>query len=219
MANKKGTAMMMVMADIPADKEDDFNRWYNEEHLAELLSVPGILSAARYEAVSSGPKHLAFYELESPDVINTDAFKNRPRTEWGQRVSPSLIGTNFMNYVFEMIHPTELTSEIAGAGMAPTLQIGRMDIPAEHEDEWNKWYSGIYVPNYEKVPGCIRGRRWRSVRGEHKYAVVYELDHDKVSESDEWLKQRDIDPSTARIRPLMTHAPGSPGIWHKTFEL
>ena len=219
MANKKGTAMMMVMADIPADKEDDFNRWYNEEHLAELLSVPGILNAARYEAVSSGPKHLAFYELESPDVINTDAFKNRPRTEWGQRVSPSLIGTNFMNYVFEMIHPTELTSEIAGSGMAPTLQIGRMDIPAEHEDEWNKWYSGIYVPNYEKVPGCIRGRRWRSVRGEHKYAVVYELDHDKVSESDEWLKQRDIDPSTARIRPLMTHAPGSPGIWNKTFEL
>ena len=129
MANKKGTAMMMVMADIPADKEDDFNRWYNGEHLAELLSVPGILSAARYEAVSSGPKHLAFYELESPEVINTDAFKDRPRTEWGQRVSPSLIGANFMNYVFEMIHPTELTSEIAGAGMAPTLQIGRMDIP------------------------------------------------------------------------------------------
>ena len=159
MANKKGTAMMMVMADIPADKEDDFNGWYNGEHLAELLSVPGILSAARYEAVSSGPNHLAFYELESPEVINTDAFKNRPRTEWGQRVSPSLIGTNFMNYVFEMIHPTELTSEIAESGMAPTLQIGRMDIPPEHEDEWNKWYSGIYVPNYEKVPGCIRGRR------------------------------------------------------------
>ena len=219
MADKKGTAMMMVMVDIPTDKEDDFNRWYNEEHLAELLSVPGVLSAARYEAVSSGPKHLAFYELESPDVINTDAFKNRPRTEWGQRVSPSLIGTNFMNYVFEMVHPTELTSEIAESGMAPTLQIGRMDIPPEHEDEWNKWYSGIYVPNYEKVPGCIRGRRWRVVRGEHKYAVVYELEHDKVSESDEWLKQRDIDPSTARIRPLMTHAPGSPGIWNKTFEL
>ena len=219
MANKKGTAMMMVMADIPADKEDDFNRWYNEEHLAELLSVPGVLSAARYEAVSSGPNHLAFYELESPEVINTDAFKNRPRTEWGQRVSPSLIGANFLNYVFEMIHPAELTSEIAGAGMAPTLQIGRMDIPEEHEDEWNKWYSGIYVPNYEKVPGCIRGRRWRSVRGEHKYAVVYELAHDKVSESAEWLAQRDIDPSTARIRPLMTHAPGSPGIWNKTFEL
>ena len=59
MANKKGTALLMVWADVPADKEDDFNRWYNEEHLAELLSVPGVLNAARYEAVKSGPKHLA----------------------------------------------------------------------------------------------------------------------------------------------------------------
>ena len=55
MAGKKGTGLLMVWADIPADKEDDFNRWYQEEHLQELLSVPGVLSAARYEAVSSGP--------------------------------------------------------------------------------------------------------------------------------------------------------------------
>ena len=48
MAYKKGTALMMVWADVPADKEDEFNRWYNEEHLAELLAVPGVLGAARY---------------------------------------------------------------------------------------------------------------------------------------------------------------------------
>ena len=38
MADKKGTGLMMVWADIPADKEDDFNHWYQEEHLQELLS-------------------------------------------------------------------------------------------------------------------------------------------------------------------------------------
>lgn len=219
MADKKGTGLMMVWADIPEDKEEDFNRWYREEHLAELLSVPGVLSAARYEAVRSGPKHLACYELESPAVVDTDAFKNRPRTEWGQRVSPSIIGSNFINYVYEMVYPADLTPGIAGSGMAAALQIGRMDIPPEHEDEWNRWYSGVYVPNYEKVPGCIRGRRWKAVRGQPKYAVVYEFEHEKVSDTPEWAAQRDIDPSTARIRPLMTHAPGSPGIWKKTFEL
>ena len=36
MVDKKGTGLMMVWADIPADKEDDFNRWYQEEHLKEL---------------------------------------------------------------------------------------------------------------------------------------------------------------------------------------
>ena len=80
MANKKGTGLMIVWADIPADKEEDFNKWYNEEHLAELLSVPGILNAARYEAVKSGPKHLACYELDSPSVVESDDFISRPLT-------------------------------------------------------------------------------------------------------------------------------------------
>ena len=219
MADKKGTGLMMVWADIPADKEDDFNHWYQEEHLQELLSVPGVLSAARYEAVSSGPKHLACYELESADVVNSEAFKNRPRTEWGARVSPSIIGTNVISNTYEMIHPTALTPGIAGSGMANVLQIGRMDIGPENEEEWNRWYSGIYVPNYEKVPGVVRGRRWKATRGSPSYAVVYEFEHENVSSTPEWEAQRDADPSTARIRPMMTHAPGSPGIWRKTFEL
>mgnify|MGYP001261551369 CR=1 FL=1 len=158
MANKKGTGLMLVGADIPADKEADFNQWYQEEHLQELMGVPGILNAARYEATKSGPKHLAVYELESVDVVNTDAFKNRPRTEWGQKVSPSLIGTNFFNLVLDMIHPCALTDDIAGSDMANALQIGRMDVPAANDDDWNEWYSGVYVPNYEKCPGVIRGR-------------------------------------------------------------
>ena len=219
MANKKGTALMMVWADIPADKEDDFNAWYNEEHLKELVSVPGILNAARYEAVRSGPKHLACYELESPAVIDTDAFKDRPRTEWGSRVSPSIIGTNFINNIYEMVYPSSLNDNIAGADMAPALQIGRMDISPENEDEWNRWYSGVYVPNYEKVPGCIRGRRWKVVRGQPKYAVVYEFEHEGVSDTSEWQAQRDINPDNPRMRDLMTHAEGSPGIWKKTFQL
>jgi hypothetical protein len=219
MANKKGTALMMVWADIPADKEDDFNAWYNEEHLKELVSVPGILNAARYEAVRSGPKHLACYELESPAVIETDAFKNRPRTEWGSRVSPSIIGTNFINNIYEMIYPSSLNDNIAGADMAPALQIGRMDISPENEDEWNRWYSGVYVPNYEKVPGCIRGRRWKAVRGAPSYATVYEFENEKISQTEEWLTQRDIHPDNQRMRDIMTHAAGSPGIWKKTFQL
>ena len=219
MANKKGTGLMLVGADIPADKEADFNKWYQEEHLQELMGVPGILNAARYEATKSGPKHLAVYELESVDVVNTDAFKNRPRTEWGQKVSPSLIGTNFFNLVLDMIHPGALTDDIAGSDMANALQIGRMDVPAANDDDWNKWYSGVYVPNYEKCPGVIRGRRWRAVRGEPQYATVYEFEDENVSETEEWLKQREIHPDSPRMRDIMTHAAGSPGIWRKTFQL
>lgn len=221
MANKRGTGLHMVFAEIPADKEDEFNRWYNEEHIGDILALPGVLNAARYVAVSGGPKYLTCYELETPDAMWTPEYENERKnsTDWTKRMNPRVIGTEYVSNVYQQIHPGEVSQDLAQSEMAPVLQIGRMNVTEFVEDEFNHWYNTVYVPNYEKVPGCIRGRRWRAVRGEHKYAVVYELDHDKVSESDEWLKQRDIDPSTARIRPLMTHAPGSPGIWNKTFEL
>lgn len=215
---KKGTGLLMVWADVPADREDEFNRWYNEEHLAERLALPGFLSGARYEAVKGGPKHLACYELESVAALERPEYTRaqaRP-TAWTKRCSPAVIGTTYIRNVYTMIHPRTLTPQAAGSGMAPALQIGRMDVPPEVEAEFNAWYDTIYVPNYETVPGVIRGRRYRAVRGAPAYLTLYEFEHPRVSESAAWLAQRDASPVTHRIRPHMRHAPGSPGVWVRT---
>src|SRR5947208_12513380 len=64
--SEKGNGAVDGVGRRTPDKEAEFNRWYNEEHLAERLAIPGFLNGARYEAVKGGPKHLAVYELESP---------------------------------------------------------------------------------------------------------------------------------------------------------
>ena len=218
---KKGSGLLMVWCDVPADKEAEFNRWYNEEHLAERLAIPGFLAAARYEAVKGGPKHLAYYELESADVLQTPAYKkvSANPTPWTQRSGPNAIATTFIRNVYSMIHPKAVTPTIAGAPMAPALQIGRMGVPANVDTEWNEWYSGTYVPNYEKVPGVIRGRRYRAVEGTPTYLTLYEFEHPKVSETAEWSKQQNAVPISATMRKHMTHAQGSPGVYVKTFEI
>ena len=66
MAAKKGDGLLMVYCEVPAKYEEEFNAWYNEEHIPERLSIPGVLSAARYQAVAGGPKYLACYELATP---------------------------------------------------------------------------------------------------------------------------------------------------------
>ncbi len=97
-----------------------------------MLAVPGVLNAARYEAVRSGPKHLACYELESTAVVETEAFTSLKPTEWAQRIGPRVIATNRINIFYQMIYPKELSPCIASADMAPALQIGRMDIAPEN---------------------------------------------------------------------------------------
>src|SRR5215472_3493793 len=200
MAPKKGTGLLMVWTDMPADKEVDFNRWYNEEHLAERLSVPGFLSAARYEAVQGGPKHLAYYELESVEVLQSEAYKRVQAhpTEWTRRCSPTAMGTTFIRNVYTLLHPTTVTPDVAQSALAPAVQIGRMDVPPEIDEEFNTWDNTIYVPHYAKVPGVIRGRRYRAVTGTPTSLSLYECEHPAVSASAAWAAQRDISPVTHR---------------------
>jgi hypothetical protein len=93
-----------------------------------------------------------------------------------------------------------------------------MGVPAEVDREWNEWYSTIYVPNYEKVPGVIRGRRYRAMLGEPTYMTFYEFEHPKVSDSDAWKAQQNAVPISETMRKHMRHAQGSPGVYVKTVE-
>ena len=216
MAPIKGKGLSLVFADVTPDIEDEYNRWYNEEHMPERVGVKGILSVARYEAIRGGPKYIAAMELETADVVSQPHFQElvKNSSEWTKKVTGHP-GTKFTRMIYELIHPVELSPEAAASEMAPILQIGRMDVPEEIEDEFNEWYNTVFVPDFEKVEGCRRARRFRAVLGQPKYSVVYEFDHEGVSQTPEWAATRDGNPWSAKIRPQMTHAEGSPGVYRK----
>ena len=53
-----------------------------EEHIPDLLKVPGVISAMRFVSNDgSSPKHMAVYELEHPDVKGSEAWNKAARTE------------------------------------------------------------------------------------------------------------------------------------------
>ena len=211
---KKGRGILLVYSDIDPQYEEEYNAWYDTQHLPDLLAWPGFLDAARYVAVKGGPKYLAAYELESPEVIQRPEYVNRPRPPWDRRMSPTVVGKNFTRIVGEQIYPENL--ENADRGMAPALQIGRMSVPESAEAEWNAWYNGEYIPGYRKVPGVIYARRFRVLDGEAGYTTVYEFEHEKVSESEEWSYQHEhSSPNSTRMRDVMTHVPGSPGVYRR----
>jgi antibiotic biosynthesis monooxygenase (ABM) superfamily enzyme len=60
------TTLFIVKATIPPDKEAAFNRWYNEEHVPQVLQFPGLVSARRYKALEGEDRYqyMAVYELQ-----------------------------------------------------------------------------------------------------------------------------------------------------------
>jgi hypothetical protein len=212
---KKGRAIYLVYTDLVDERHDEeFNTWYDTRHLPQLTAIPGILDAARYVAVKGGPKYLAVYELESAEVVRSDAFVNRPTTVWDQQMSPRVIGKNLARVLGDQIFPDGL--ENADRQMAPVLQIGRMSVPETVDAAWNAWYNGEYIPGYRTVPGVIYARRYRVLEGEVRYTTVYEFESEAVPETAAWNHQREhSSPKSSAMRDAMTMAMGSPGVYRR----
>ena len=213
--------MRCALVDIDTDQDADFNDWYNQEHFPDLLSLPGFLDGARYEAVKGGPRYLACYELETTEALKTpefQEFRGSP-SEWTNKVAPSKIGRNYVRNVYTQIYPQENDHARMGRGMAPALQIGRMWVPEEIEAKYNEYYDTVRTPGNLQVPGCIAVRRYHAVEGEPKYLTVYELEHEKVPETQDWNDRRGQDNMHSYIGGYYGHASGSPGVYRRTLPL
>ncbi len=68
------TGFLLVTMQPPPAFEEEFNAWYDSEHIPERLGVPGILTARRYVSASRHPKYLAMYDLERHAVMTSPAY-------------------------------------------------------------------------------------------------------------------------------------------------
>ena len=63
--------IFVVRANVAKDKEAAFNKWYNEEHVPQLLRYNGAVSARRYRKILGDEKYeyMAVYEFASEAVF------------------------------------------------------------------------------------------------------------------------------------------------------
>jgi len=86
MANR---GLLLTLTEPPPAMEEEFNAWYDEEHMAERLAIPGFRSARRWVAdcPPGQGKYLATYELDSPAVLDSPAYlaRYKNQTPWSRR--------------------------------------------------------------------------------------------------------------------------------------
>lgn len=83
-----GKYLFIVTMDVAPEKEALFNEVYDQEHIPNLMEVPGVLGVTRAKAepftlniagapkevAVAGPAYTAIYELESADVLASEAW-------------------------------------------------------------------------------------------------------------------------------------------------
>jgi hypothetical protein len=96
--------LFFASMDVAPEKEALFNEVYDQEHVPMLLKVPGVVSVTRLEThpltlsmggkrqtiVAEGePKFTAIYEIESPEVLVSDAWAEAVELgRWPEEVRP-----------------------------------------------------------------------------------------------------------------------------------
>ncbi len=99
-----GKYVFSAAMDIDAGSEALFNEVYDKEHVPMLLKVPGVISVARFKTeeltvsiggqrrtivVENEPKYNSLYEIESPEVLVSDAWSQAvDQGRWPGEVRP-----------------------------------------------------------------------------------------------------------------------------------
>ncbi|KXU82330.1 hypothetical protein CI15_32800 [Paraburkholderia monticola] len=114
--------MLFVASDINADDERDFNAWYDREHIEQRVRMEGVISAARYWAISGKPKYLSLYWAESVAVFASPSYAHafQNQTTWSQRTLP------------KMVAPTRRIGEVSasvGQGSGAFVAVLPMSVP------------------------------------------------------------------------------------------
>lgn len=98
-----GPYASVVSIHVPEEHEDDFNRWYDEEHIELLSKVPQWVRSTRFVLEDSGasgtddslkpkgpggraPKYLAIHEWSGLEAFQTEEAKQAIGTEWMVKV-------------------------------------------------------------------------------------------------------------------------------------
>ena len=85
-----GHGMLMTFTEVPDDVEQDFNEWYNREHIDERTQLPGFLRSRRYVACegTTSPKYMAWYETNTVEDLAAPGYLAllADQSPWSKRV-------------------------------------------------------------------------------------------------------------------------------------
>jgi hypothetical protein len=122
--------ILIVTTNPPADMEEEFNAWYEQEHIPERLAVPGFERAQRYSLANGERRYLALYDVGAFDVFDSPAYlatSGDNNTPWTKRV---ISRCNFVRAPAVQVHPGDaLTSR------APRLMMLRFAEAAPQADD------------------------------------------------------------------------------------
>jgi hypothetical protein len=189
--------LLIASFDIGDCPRDEFNDWYDTEHIPDRQKVPGFLNFERWVGAEDPNLVLAIYDLQSVNVLQSPEYLRigfHSPSPWTRRLMPKT--KRVLRFVGEQITPGNV---LAPKGAGGLLFMG-FNVQPGMEDEYARWMDEEHLPRLAKVPGVMSARRFVATESTHKYVAVYHLTAPEVQGSPAWQEAIET-PWTHSIRP------------------
>jgi hypothetical protein len=82
MSPDRAGGVILVSMNVDAEREDEFNDWYNTEHIPHFNQLAGVIAARRFRAVAGEPRYIALYHVEDTGIYATPEWMAANETPW-----------------------------------------------------------------------------------------------------------------------------------------
>ena len=193
--------VLIAAMDFSNVAEDEFNDWYDTEHIPERQRVPGFLTCQRWIGTENPKQSVATCDLENASVLQGPGYRaigGENLSPWSKRVTTRV--QRLVRFEGDQILPGDKAApDNAGGlllvGMTPALGV---------ETAFNAWYDTEHVPALARVPGVLSARRFRTAGGNPKYVALYHLASPGVVDGAEWKQASGSTPMPEHIRPQIS---------------
>jgi hypothetical protein len=97
------------------------SRWFQHEHLAERIAIPGFLFGRRHEAISGQPRYFNFYVTQSIQVLKSAAYLGR--LDAPTPMTRTVMSEIFKDMIRTVCHRTFRLGAMRGTGVV-TIRFG-----------------------------------------------------------------------------------------------
>ena len=140
----------------PAELEDEFNDWYETEHIPVRLALPGFRRAVRYLEREAHRKYLAVYEIDDLEVLKSPGYRALKTTP-SERTALMLKSVRgFTRYTCTLAFDTGSSPE-----RGKYLSAVAFAVPREQEASLDDWYENEHIALLMRAPDWLRVRRYK----------------------------------------------------------
>jgi hypothetical protein len=171
--------------------QDEFDEWYDTEHIPERLRIPGFINAVRWIGTQNPRLSLALYDLERLDVLKKPEYRAvSPEnfSPWARRILVRQC-ERLCRFNCVQVVPGERVAPQEGTGLVVLAANAR----SADDDAFGRWLEGEHLARAAAVPGVLCARAFRTPAdapgsSSHRYVATFHTESPAICESHAWTQ-------------------------------